>query len=146
MNHVFGRIFEPAHKIREGDETMDQKGRILAAFIDSFVRDMAEVYVPVVRLGFGVRPEFLAELDEFMEGPEDIDPMTLPPELREAIKMKNALLGRMAECARLLERAPQKARDLLRPYTGTVEELLTLAVLTEFRGRGFILPGIYEPR
>lgn len=143
VNRLGGDLFAPKEKIREGDVTMEQKAKILTAFMDNFVSDIAEVYVPASSVGFGAPADLLAELDEFVES--NVDPTTCPPELQEMMKKGSCLMGQLAQCARLLEKAPEGIATLLRPFTQTKEELLALAVQTEFRGKGWRLRQVYHP-
>lgn len=52
-------------QVTPGDPYLEQKCRILMCFMDAFVSDMAEVYVPIKPLRNLASPKLLAELEEF---------------------------------------------------------------------------------
>lgn len=124
------------------DGYLEQKVRILSCFIDGFVRDVAEVYVPHSRNKM-VHSKLLEDLEQACEGNQDTS--QLPPELQEAFKKKNMLLGRMAQCVGLLRDCPEKTRKLLSKITGSFEEMMTAAAMAEWYSPPINLTGIYRP-
>jgi hypothetical protein len=136
-------------KITPGDPYLEQKCRILMCFVDAFVKDMAEVYVSTKPLRAIASPDLLKELEEFVQVYIDaskIDPQTLPESDQWMYKKRRSLSGQLAQCANLLEKlATENMRDLSK-YTGSVDELRSIAVLTEFHNCNFKLENVYTLR
>ncbi len=136
-------------QITPGDPYLEQKCLILMCFIDAFVMDMAEVYVPTKPLRALASPELLAELQEFAPvyiGDSKIDPRTLPQSDQWMYKKRRHLFGQLAQCADLLERLTTEYMKHLSKYTGSIDELRSIAILTEFHKRNFKLKNVYIPR
>lgn len=136
-------------KITPGDLYLEQKCRILMCFMDAFVRDMVEVYVPTKPLRAIASPDLLKELEEFVQVYIDaskIDPQTLPESDQWMYKKRRSLSGQLAQCANLLEKlATENMRDLSK-YTGSVDELRSIAVLTQFHNKNYELKNVYDLR
>lgn len=88
-------------KMKQYTDDDKEKCRILMCFMDNFVRDMGEVYVPTKPLRALAKPELLAELEEFVP---EIDPRTLPESDQWMYKKRSCLFGQLAQCADLLEK------------------------------------------
>ena len=136
-------------QVTPGDLLLEQKCRILMCFMDAFVKDMAEVYVPTKPLRALASPELLAELEKFahvyIDGSK-IDPRTLPQSEQWMYKKRRHLFGQLAQCADLLEKLTTKIMKHLSKYTGSVDELRSIAVLTQFHNKNYELKNVYDLR
>lgn len=149
LNLLGNKLFN--RRITPGDPYLEQKCRILMCFMDAFVRDMAEVYVPTKPLRALAKPELLAELEEFVDvyiGDSKIDPRTLPKSDQQMYKKRLCLYGQLAQCANLLEKLETKIMKHLSKYTGSVDELRSIAVLvlTQFHNKNYELKNVYDLR
>lgn len=146
-NMIGQPIFNPSQKPDRSDPKYhEQKIKILMCFMYGFIQDMATVYAPFSQVRHLVNMERLSELEEFIETRPPRDFRSESPEVQAIFKKRTLLDGRLAQCANLLEKCPPKIIQHLTKYTGTVEELRSIAVLTDLHSQNFPLRDVYRLR